>query len=326
MLIQYLALLAREKHSDAQTWNAIVRPTYEKSIQTHPTIFKLPIRDLGRSPQTLPEHYLVYHLKSPLSDYPSCLLSILDYAMTLDLGKEALQLIEMILTPLPPANSPFWVHFKRIIRFIEQLVAILAHHRMDAVNTKASPFITEVLEKVKGSTFHRCPIEPTNWRRIARSSCGCNPCGLLNQFLSDPNQAIGRFAYSKKIRDHLQSNLPHVDYRFETEKVRSPHTLVIRKTNNEYTRLLREWTSDVNSLYSQLRQFRQLYGAEMKGLFGKNYDSLLHEDLAIDGLLPGQRPLQVASASMQNYRAPPQVAGMKRKVENVVDLTGDASD
>ena len=68
----------------------------------------------------------------------------------------------------------------------------------------------------------------------------------------------------------------------------------------------------------------------MQRLLGRDYDTLLAMERSMDYWMHAnpyqQQPLQAMPAATQNARILAPVAGVKRKADDIVDLTGDASD
>ena len=143
----------------------------------------------------------------------------------------------------------------------------------------------------------------------------------------NPTQAVGRFSYAEKTRKHLEFSVDNYqDFKFDTEKSRTPYTLVIQKTNNEYTRSLQQWKGEVNDMRTQLNGMRtqswfDILGGDVMQVAGLD-NALVAAGAAEAVGLRHTQPLQHTSASTQNRVLPPPIVGTKRKA-NIIDLTED---
>ncbi|KAF2178652.1 hypothetical protein K469DRAFT_675665 [Zopfia rhizophila CBS 207.26] len=320
-LARFLSQLAANASEDAGSWAVIIKPTYEHVIHAAAQTLKIPTEDFGRAPPY--PGYLFQDSESP-PGYLTDFLAILQKALIMHLDNEALRLLRESLPDLPGTDSSFWAHWRPIFMFSEKLVAsVEERHHNSNVSATAASFIKTALQASAESLVGRRPIEPTDWKRTPQRTCTCAPCNSLNRFLVDRNQSVGRFAYAEKIRKHLRYSLDYQDYKFDTEKGKSPYTLVIRKTNNEYRRLNERWNSEISAMRSQLRR---LQDDIVKSSLSKDFGELVSLDQMLQ--TPGSQGVQSLkpiSAVAQNSRAIAAIAGVKRKAE-VVDLTEDASD
>lgn len=98
-------------------------------------------------------------------------------------------------------------------------------------------------------SFNWCQtITPDQW------SCtepGCPPCAALDRFLA-ADEEVGRFSMKQRDRDHILRQLKiypgmeardqyKTDFRVDTIKTRSPHTLWVSKTRQGHERTRKEW-------------------------------------------------------------------------------------
>jgi hypothetical protein len=310
------------------SWGIAVKFTYKKVIQDNAALFNIVTGDFGTGEKiTYPgvQSFPPYHRQGSLAGYPMQLLGVIDQAMVFGL-REEIKLLVAAATPLIPHFDSIWSNWVQIISYIEKLATILGRHRRDDANAQTQPFFKLALHNVTSTLFSQRPIEPNDWKRSSDKvcSCKCSPCQWLQKFLDHPTQHTGKFAYAKHIRDHLQYQLDDQDFQFHTEKFRSPHTLVITKTKNEYARLAKEWHSDVEALRVRLQELRSDF---LQSLLGHEYEPLLslHQAPSTVGE-HGYQALQAVSASVWNSRDSIQITGVKRKAIDVVDLTEDASE
>lgn len=193
------------------------------------------------------------------------------------------------------------------------------------MNNASQNFIGSALRTSAYSLAEARPTEPKDWRRMSGKSnnCNCAPCLSLDQFLADPHRAVGRFSYAERTRKHLQYNLNFTDFKFVTERSRTPYTLVVHKTNNEFSRLITKWKKGATEMGLRVRQLNTGF---LKSLLGEELAALtevIREDGNSKSQASQSRSLQPKPASTQNSRATDPIAGIKRKAE-VIDLTGDA--
>lgn len=84
----------------------------------------------------------------------------------------------------------------------------------------------------------------------------CYECGLMQDFIRAPDQALGRFTYARNIRSHLESVLPSRHYRCATDtaKVRGSNcqTLVVTKLGKDT-----EFMEDMEKFSAKMRLYEQ---------------------------------------------------------------------
>ncbi|PVH95992.1 hypothetical protein DM02DRAFT_599867 [Periconia macrospinosa] len=320
-LARFLSQLAANSSEDACSSAVIIKPTYEHVLHAAAQTLKISTDDFGRA---LSYSGYSYQDSKPKSTYLTDFLAILQKALTMHLDNEALRLLSEALPDLPGTDSSFWANWRPIFVFSEKLVASLEDQHHDSnVSATAASFIKTALQASAESLVGRRPVEPTDWKRTPQRTCTCGPCNLLTRFLVDRNQSVGRFTYPANTRKHLEDSLDYQDYKFDTEKPRSPYTLVVRKTNNEYRRLTEQWNSEVNAMQFQLRCLQDNI---VKSSMSKSFGALVSLDQMLQ-IPSGQdaKSLKPVTAVAQNSRAIAPIAGVKRKAE-IVDLTEDASD
>ncbi|KAJ5377333.1 uncharacterized protein N7496_004742 [Penicillium cataractarum] len=181
--------------------------------------------------------------------------------------------------------------------------------------------------------------EPTTDASFARSSvgCYCGDCTWLNEFLKDPSQTVCRFPMGKQRRQHLHNTLEaaQIDCTHETERVGSPHTLVVTKTFRDHDKAVAEWKKRKAEATIKVHDFSK---SELTVWLGEDYDRLMKmvDPRSSSGrsartVPPSQRlapikPNQQTRPSIsRNEACPNPVAGRKRKATDtdVVDLAED---
>ncbi|KAJ4364668.1 hypothetical protein N0V83_009265 [Neocucurbitaria cava] len=322
---RFLYLLGTTTVHDVITCENIVKPTYQHLLQASLPSLKLSLEELSKDPN---EHYgsRPLHVGTSTVEF----LEIIDRCMKLGLEAKAHNLLREGLPKLPAPEFSFWSKWQRVYVFNREMVDLLQSHNNAQLNSAASPFITNILRTSSSFLASSLPKEPGDWARphVRRDSCGCDPCRAVQAFLMNPTQSIGRFSYAEKIRSHLKYSFDDGhDFIFDTEKGKSPYTLVIRKTNRQYIRLLQQWKSDVNSMRIQLNAMRTQF---MRNLLGGDVLQVagLDDALVAGGAPEGvgansSQPLQPSSASTQNRAPLTPAVGTKRKASYIVDLTED---
>lgn len=325
-LARFLQLLSQRAGQDAALGDVEVK-TYQQLVPALKEVYQLHPHNLASESYFYPGSY---HRQppTPTSAVDEFIDLIQRCRLVLHLPTEAQTLFVRGLPDLPGSDPTFWSNWRALLVFIKTILKLLLPTPDNTMREIASEFITK---SIQGLATHRAssrPIEPKNWSRPRaqrNEKCSCAPCAALKTFLHDPNLRTGRFSHAKKTRQHLEYSLDRDDFRFETESSRSPHTLIITKTNNAYDRDLREWEEDV-------RQFKQgvveLRSEMMSELLGGDILAISGIDKALERSgargAGGAQPLQHATASRRNVGRPAMVAGTKRK-SDVIDLTEDDS-
>ncbi|KAH7395257.1 hypothetical protein DE146DRAFT_697405 [Phaeosphaeria sp. MPI-PUGE-AT-0046c] len=315
-LARFLRLLSQDAEKN-DTLGDFERQTYQKLVPALKEVYRLSPNNLA----TRAYHYPGSYQREPPTLTPAAneFIDLIHRCQTvLQLRDEAQSLFVSSLPKLPTSDPTFWANWRSLLVFIEAIMKLLHPEPDTLIYNTASSFITEAVQGLATHLATSRPQEPRNWSRpnTQRDKCDCGPCADVKKFLLDPEQKTGRFSYAAQTRKHLQYTLDYHDFKFDTEKSRSPHTLVIHKTKNEYGRKQREWDEDVRQFKHQLAGLRSVLMTELLG-----GDIVLKSgiDEALEAHGAGGRALQPASASVQNVGA---VAGSKRK-SDVIDLTED---
>ena len=87
----------------------------------------------------------------------------------------------------------------------------------------------------------RTPPSPTDWSEHVTFSCSQKECVELVGFLGHPTETVHKFKACADIRDHLESHLHNAkcSVTCSTERVGSPHTLVVKKNRAGYDRKIK---------------------------------------------------------------------------------------
>lgn len=319
-LSRFLYLLAK---NDLIHQKDIAETTYRRLAQTASANLKLSAESITSRPL-----YNTYGQKDLESIRADELLGIVECYMKLELTHEAAQLLGASLPDVPDGTSGLWEKWRLMFHFLSSLATFLSRYKDSELRNSATPFITSLLHTAAEHTAHTRPQEPLNWARAeskgyGHEKCTCEPCNALRMFLFNPNESVGRFSYNKSIRSHLEYKLDRQDYKFDTDKSRSPHTLVVTKTNNKYHRDLQQWNYTITGMRRELEDLNTLL--EPLGINATetaDLDAQLINAGTAEGVVQVAQPSDTASALPGNVAAPQQVAGVKRKAI-VVDLTED---
>ncbi|XP_044723809.1 2OG-Fe(II) oxygenase superfamily domain-containing protein [Hirsutella rhossiliensis] len=182
--------------------------------------------------------------------------------------------------------------------FLRSLLAILHARGVPLATPCYRLLCTALLKAYPTICLGHKPRKDDNLVR-PRVSCDCQDCARLNAFLTAPAQRQGRFSMAEQRRKHLASQLlsASIDCTQVTERVGSPHTLVVTKTWQRNEKDRRDWDLRRRQAEAQISQFNQ-----------RDLDLLLE-------------PSRSAIVSMERFLLPPSApgpatglsAGVKRK-------------
>lgn len=93
-------------------------------------------------------------------------------------------------------------------------------------------------------------VIPSHWAQTAKRGCPCAQCRDLERFLADPTATVWRLKAVQDRRNHVQERCRahHLDVDARTERVGSPHTLVLTKNRASYERAQRQFQADLGML------------------------------------------------------------------------------
>jgi hypothetical protein len=193
--------------------------------------------------------------------------------LSLGLTSELDQIISKILTESHAV--PVELFDQVILPFFKILVKFLVKQEAQLTEPRFRLLFQQGLAIYKDRYVMHEPTKPTDWTRSARG-CGCNDCNELDSFLRSPILQTGRFSRVQKMRKHLEQRLSYdyKDYKFDTDKSKSPHTLVIKKTRNitQFTRDHDEWKRRGKWAIQNI----QSMGVEpLRKLLGDQFDAMM---------------------------------------------------
>lgn len=279
-----------------------------------------------------PQSYQVPRASGALQLAPPAtqLLDSVGRCMKQGLEDEAVKLLGAALpSPTTMTTQTIWKHG---FMLIDELLKLLQLQQNTHLNQVATPFVSEVIQILARQLARTHPTQPPNWTplSVSRTPCNCEPCRHVNQYLGDPKQIVGRFAYTQSIRKHLAKTfIRSGDLRFDTVTSGSPHTLVLQSKSKEYTHSVAVWEEEVQDMRSRLTALGNDF---VTSLLGADIVSVSELDHAVQyakavptTLVPTTAqcfPLS-ASLSSPNIQEPSSRAGTKRKHDQVevIDLT-----
>ncbi len=333
----FLSVLGLEGENYAVSSENIVKPTYEHILQTPVSSLNVPIDEIIKHARSYPQYHSQYQSPPDAGTSVNELFCILNDCVKLELKEEASKVLKTGLPNLLTLQPNFWGQWKAMFYFTQDLIMAVQAHDDEHLNEICKPFITHVLQQSSRFLASSRPQKPRNWSRPQKvrpsyssqplKICTCEPCRAAKLFLINPTQRVGRFSYAKQLRSHMEYEcFDSTDFKFETDKSRSPHTLVVYKTDNKYTRDLANWHADVKEMRSKQVEMRSEF---LTGVLGSDAAAIAGLDNALvaagtaEGVQMGPQALQPTSANAQN-RAPfaPHKLLMKTDME-VVDLTED---
>ncbi|KAF2102570.1 hypothetical protein NA57DRAFT_71559 [Rhizodiscina lignyota] len=262
-------------------------------------------------------------------------LHLVEAGISLNLYAEVNRLIEV--TSQEFLSATFLVkrigpHTTFISKLIMGLVCRTEGHTDDIAMNHVRAIYIQLLKAVVeafAKSKRAQPKAPTGWERKTIKGDGCSDCQMLNKFLRDPDRPIFRHPLTEDRQKHLLSQLNLRSFLIDVERRGRSHTLIITKTAQEFRDDLREWKSSCEPFKTW---FHSLQSPHMKDVLGDDYKRwILLKDI---GSVKSRReridesahpPLSTVSSNHANVHQPPQVAGVKRKLE-IIDLCGDMSD
>lgn len=271
-----------------------------------------------------------YASENILSSYPGEFVTLVDATLDLGLSDEATHVFEITSVGISGSQDLISLHWVGTTQFIRSLTLVLQKHGSCVPTPPIKILVEKLLEALVGAVTRQYPQRPEDWARKPRG-CGCPDCVLLDKFLIHPFQSVYRFAMAERRRTHLEYRLDRRYYKMETERTRSPYTLVVTKTGREYQEQLAQWTSEFQKLEAE---FRLLQGGEMEALLGDKYRDLIllekmrdfsaQSSFTLANSQPRIWPLGMPQP-WNVHTAPQPVAGVKRKQPlGIIDLTGDS--
>jgi hypothetical protein len=215
------------------------------------------------------------------------------------------------------------------IRWAHQFAEVLKKYPTHAISTKIAAYLAQAVQKITTSLSESRPTKPTDWKRAPRiNTCKCATCQYLRQFCDSPTEHVFVLPQDKNTQAHLLGKIPRFGgFKLENSKPALNQPPVLYKVNEEYDKELKMWTDQRSRIQQKMKQIRDCYPVDQ---LKEAYDAFVRLTGPLsDNVTPRPQQstsLQPTPASVQNARGVSPVAGIKRKVADVVDLTEDASD
>ncbi|KAH8668890.1 hypothetical protein BX600DRAFT_435403 [Xylariales sp. PMI_506] len=128
----------------------------------------------------------------------------------------------------------------------------------------ARTFVESIIRRVILPRFPVYPPAPRGWAHhpvkcydSKPGGSGCEVCVELNRFLVSETEKVGRFARNQNQRKHIESVLTTNFYKFETDKSRSPHTLIVTKRGTEYQTAVKQYKTLVEDVEKDVIPLRR---------------------------------------------------------------------
>lgn len=138
-----------------------------------------------------------------------------------------------------------------------------------------STILRQYVERDLGTPPHK----PRTWTKDARGCKTCNDCRDLDQFLRSPTDQIKRFKVGGGRRNHLQNQCTDrrfrnvgIDLTVTTERVGSPHALVIVKRHQDYEAKAQRWVDAARRAKQSISSVAKVN--DLRTLLGDQFDDI----------------------------------------------------
>lgn len=198
---------------------------------------------------------------------------ILCQCQTLGLTSEIDQIISKVLTEMDKVSLECFNTV--ILGFLKAVLKHLLKQGADLTEPRFQLLYQHGLTIYIDRYVQPEPIKSANWSR-APTTCDCFYCVNLNKFLCSPVEQQFRCNKGLQARKHLESIMyrDKADYIFETNKSRSPHTLIITKTiaNSQFVRDHAAWKQRGKTAQQEMKE---LGHEPLRKLLGDQFDATL---------------------------------------------------
>ncbi|RDL31044.1 uncharacterized protein BP5553_09833 [Venustampulla echinocandica] len=177
------------------------------------------------------------------------------------------------------------------IPLLQQLSRSLHDKNISVQGTSFKGFFQDLLRSYVVIHVGPEPKLAADWTR-SRTSCPCHDCSELNIFLINPHQQVWRFPVAKMRRLHIHRILETMGGGFthETERIGSPQTLVVTKTQASYLAARQAWPKRCSIAKGYLQSFNANI---LRELLGDLFDPIM--SLSVSQL--SQPPFQTTHIS-----------------------------
>jgi 2OG-Fe(II) oxygenase superfamily len=330
-------------NEQSQITRDCISEVYSKIIRTvmgH--LVLVPPKQIATQPSWHPHGYRrSYSIQAPSANTSSRLtkgdqlMQILRHCEALSLHDVLGDLVRKIQSA---ANSGETDTFEFVLLpYLRQLLDHLRSGRTSSLlGNECSAHVLMILRSYLTRYVRHEPAVPPGLRRpIIITNCYCNDCRDLQAFVHDDNRKSHEFCMHLNRRKHIEQKLDSspYDYRTETIKNRSPHTLVVTKVWGEFLHLRAQWQKRFDTAKMHISALDK--DPWLKRMLGDSYDGIVN-------LKMREQPSRVTIPNWPNHnhnQPSTAVTGSKRKgpvcngddaaKENkrpkmeVVDLTSD---
>ena len=132
--MRFLQVLFQKRGNLQLEHEDIVKPSYEKLVESSLSRFKLSLDDLVKS-----EWHFLNNVRSRNRASPGEALEVLGNCLRLGLTDVACHLLDMALPSLPPTTNKFWSEWSQTIPLIETPLYLFQSYRHPPLLALASP-------------------------------------------------------------------------------------------------------------------------------------------------------------------------------------------
>ncbi|KAL8936703.1 MAG: hypothetical protein Q9211_004054 [Gyalolechia sp. 1 TL-2023] len=213
--------------------------------------------------------------------------TLLDNCTSMDLPTEREALMDHLVASSKTVDpSAFGVLFIPLLARLVELSRVKGTPLNDA--TVSRSFFQNILHEYVRRYIGVEPARPLTWAQSRRACNGgsCGDCTMLNKFLTNPQEEVGRFSMAEKRRRHLEYGLSGSGCTLSTERRGSPHTLVVTKTLNNWHAEHKAWR---DRCVVAGQSFRTIGMEALKEILGEDYGRAVDVRSAGTGSATGQK-------------------------------------
>ncbi|KAJ9637150.1 hypothetical protein H2199_007436 [Coniosporium tulheliwenetii] len=153
--------------------------------------------------------------KAPLD--PKAMAELLRDCLSENFDMEAKTILEKVISEADRIDTSDF--HTMLLPFLKEVITVMQAQEIPPTDSRFQSLYQSVINSYIKRYVGMEPAPPPNWTR-SPVGCGCADCNRLDQFLLDSQRG---------------------DYTYETERIGSPHTLVVKKTNKSYKDALHKW-------------------------------------------------------------------------------------
>lgn len=235
-------------------------------------------------------------------------LDLINKTLFLGLVDLALRLVAESHNNLSGTGGGSNINPQLTFKLLESLFFSLERYKIYS-SESLKPFFENLIQRCL-QTLPSPPTKPRGWAHKPRqcSDRNCADCSSLSNFLVSPDQQVWRFTAAEKRRKHIDSLLPYNLFKCDTDRSRSPYTLVVTKLGQEYAEEMSQYSRKVKDFEQMLAPLRHKYIKELLG--DEDYNQLI--------LLESrkQEEQRAVVTGLKRQRQPSDAAGGTIKPEN----------